>query len=216
MLMFKCPSCMAKCTVGDEFRGRKVRCPKCRTRVRYHKDGAIELLSVGSGSPMAVKTADSPQAGAAPKADASPSAPPVGDRPVSPAPDKPPISTTSEGRWKTRDIVILVAAVLIIGALVTVGVVQDNLVLVLAPVPLALVAALVVMHFRKERGKEPAPSPAPVPPSEPSESEKTDRLDLKLESDPSPLPSPDKPSDNPPEDKKVDEGEIKTDWMPVP
>ena len=51
MITFTCPSCKATCSVGDEFAGRKMKCPKCRTRIRHHKDGNIELLTVGEVPP---------------------------------------------------------------------------------------------------------------------------------------------------------------------
>jgi hypothetical protein len=37
--------------VGDEFTGRKMKCPKCKTRIRHHQDGNIELLTVGNPPP---------------------------------------------------------------------------------------------------------------------------------------------------------------------
>jgi len=57
LITFTCPSCKATCSVGDEFSGRKMKCPKCRTRIRHHKDGNIELLTVGEPPPPAVAVA---------------------------------------------------------------------------------------------------------------------------------------------------------------
>ena len=57
MITFTCPSCKATCSVGDEFAGRKMKCPKCRTRIRHHKGGEIELLTVGAAPPPAAPPA---------------------------------------------------------------------------------------------------------------------------------------------------------------
>ena len=51
MITFTCPSCQGKNQVGDEFAGRKMKCPKCGTRIRHHKDGTVELLTVGAPPP---------------------------------------------------------------------------------------------------------------------------------------------------------------------
>jgi hypothetical protein len=64
LITFTCPSCKATCSVGDEFAGRKMKCPKCRTRIRHHRDGKIELLTVGEvpppGAPSAPPAASEP------------------------------------------------------------------------------------------------------------------------------------------------------------
>jgi hypothetical protein len=46
--------------VGDEFTGRKMKCPKCKTRIRHHKDGTIELLTVGNPPPVPAAPAAAP------------------------------------------------------------------------------------------------------------------------------------------------------------
>lgn len=51
MITLTCPSCAGKSSVGDEFAGRKIKCPKCGTRVRHQPDGTFELLSVGQAPP---------------------------------------------------------------------------------------------------------------------------------------------------------------------
>ena len=50
MISFQCPSCGVKCSLDEKFRGRKMRCPKCKTRVRHHEDGTIELLTIGKAT----------------------------------------------------------------------------------------------------------------------------------------------------------------------
>ncbi len=65
MITFTCPSCKAICSVGDEFAGRKMKCPKCRTRIRHHKDGNIELLTVGEVPPPVALSASAPAPAAA-------------------------------------------------------------------------------------------------------------------------------------------------------
>lgn len=50
MINFNCPSCSTRCLVRDDFRGRKLRCPKCRARLMHHLDGTVEILSLGEGA----------------------------------------------------------------------------------------------------------------------------------------------------------------------
>ena len=51
MINFECPSCQASCLVQDQYKGHKLRCPKCGTRVQHMLDGTIALLSVGNRAP---------------------------------------------------------------------------------------------------------------------------------------------------------------------
>ena len=51
MINFECPNCQAKCLVQDQYKGHKLRCPKCGTRVQHNMDGTIDLLSVGNRAP---------------------------------------------------------------------------------------------------------------------------------------------------------------------
>jgi hypothetical protein len=62
MITFTCPSCQGKCQVADAMSGRKMKCPKCGTRIRHHADGTIELLSLKEPPPPAPAAAGVPPA----------------------------------------------------------------------------------------------------------------------------------------------------------
>ena len=95
MINFQCPSCSAKCSLDDKFRGRKIRCPKCKTRIRHHENGAIELLSIGPG-PVSKPTAPKPQPAAATSDPVAKTTEPLAPKPESAAPKpEPPPSNPS-------------------------------------------------------------------------------------------------------------------------
>ena len=81
MITFDCPSCQGKCQVADGMSGRKMKCPKCGTRIRHHADGTIELLTVGEKPPApaapSVATAPTVAAPAVPATPGAASAPPT-------------------------------------------------------------------------------------------------------------------------------------------
>jgi len=51
VIQFDCPSCKSACSVGDQFAGRKLKCPKCGARVVHVKDREVKLLTAGSAVP---------------------------------------------------------------------------------------------------------------------------------------------------------------------
>ncbi len=68
MLNMTCPACQAQCQFDDKFRGRKIKCPKCGTRVRHLPDGNFELLSMGQVPPPPPPGATPAPEGGAPPA----------------------------------------------------------------------------------------------------------------------------------------------------
>jgi hypothetical protein len=75
LIQFACPSCRSTCSVGDQFAGRKIKCPKCGARVVHVHDSKVELLTAGkapapAAAPSAVPPAGSPLSDATPLATA--------------------------------------------------------------------------------------------------------------------------------------------------
>jgi DNA-directed RNA polymerase subunit RPC12/RpoP len=60
-LTFKCPTCAAECTVDDKFKGRKLRCPKCKCKVLHLPDGRMEVLKPGQPLPASAQAAPGAQ-----------------------------------------------------------------------------------------------------------------------------------------------------------
>ena len=150
MITFTCPSCKASCSVGDEFAGRKMKCPMCRTRIRHHKDGNIELLSVGEPPPPAPAAAP-PASGAAA---------------VSPAPEPLKKGSTVEiavpemvnklvSQSESKQNTIVVGGVIVFLAIVLsgIGMMTNIWILVVAPLAVALGTAFVwlILRARKHR-----------------------------------------------------------------
>ena len=50
-----CPICSRALALTDSHKGRKVRCPGCETRMRFRKNGTLELLPLKDGSKPTVK-----------------------------------------------------------------------------------------------------------------------------------------------------------------
>jgi hypothetical protein len=134
--------------VGDEFTGRKMKCPKCRTRIRHHKDGKIELLTVGEVPPPAARSV--PAAGAA--------APPAASEPakrgstveiaVVPEMVKKLVSQ-SESKQNT----IVIAGVIGFFAIVLsgIGIFIGQMILTVAPLAVGLAAAFVWLMLRARK-----------------------------------------------------------------
>jgi len=168
MITFTCPSCRGKCQVGDEFSGRKMRCPKCGARVRHHKDGSVEILTIGAPPPAPSGTghAEASALGADAKAAPPPDAKHESTAVLAAVADK----LLSQGEekqniWITWGIVGFLAAVLCV-----LGLTFGSPVLAAAPPALALLAAFVWLYLRvqkreaalrsKDDGKtEPIPKP---------------------------------------------------------
>jgi hypothetical protein len=73
VIQFACPSCKSICSVGDAFKGRKIKCPKCGARVVHVKDAEVRLLTAGTlPPPGAPSPAPPPSPADAPPGDATP------------------------------------------------------------------------------------------------------------------------------------------------
>ena len=73
MIQFACPSCKSTCSVGDQFKGRKIKCPKCGARVVHVKDAEVRLLTAGIVPPPgAPGPSPAPPPADAPPGDATP------------------------------------------------------------------------------------------------------------------------------------------------
>lgn len=140
MITFTCPSCQGKCQVGDEFAGRKMRCPKCGTRIRHHKDGTVELLTVGA-PPPGQAIAPAPTAGAeavaAPLKESTAVLAAVADK------------FLSSGETKQNTYVIWGVVGFLVVVLSGIGLMIGEPILAAAPPALALVAAFVWLYSRK-------------------------------------------------------------------
>ena len=152
MITFTCPACQGKCQVGDEFSGRKMRCPKCGTRIRHHGDGTIELLTVGQPPPAAAAAAPAPPAG-----------------PPAPAPAEPPKKETTvqiglvtevagklltQGEEKQNTFIVWAVVGFLAVALAAIGLLLGDPKLAVAPLALALGAAFVWLYLRARKRRE--------------------------------------------------------------
>jgi len=139
VINFTCPSCNGKCSVGDEFAGRKMKCPKCRTRIRHHPGGQIELLTVGEPPPVPAPGA--PPAAAAGEAKkestvAIPAVPEIVGKLIS----------QSESKQNTLVIGGVIGFLAL--ALSGVGMAVGDRILTVAPIAVALATAFVWMTIR--------------------------------------------------------------------
>ena len=143
VINFVCPSCQGKCSVGDEFAGRKMKCPKCRTRIRHHPGGEIELLSVGAPPPPPAPGAPPPPAAEEKKGStvAISAVPEIVGKLVS----------QSESKQNTVVIggVIGFLAVVLSG----IGMALSLTILVVAPIAIALAVAFVWLLLRAKKQK---------------------------------------------------------------
>jgi hypothetical protein len=179
MLNMKCPACLAQCQVDDKFRGRKIKCPKCGTRVRHLPDGNFELLSMGQVPPPA-PAAPPPPAEAPAGGDAPPPSTPV------------PVISTLAGQSESTQNAIVVLAVIHLFALgiLALGFALGNMPIFASVFALTLLITWIVFMSRHrkaariERANEetapvpmaaplsgapaaPAPAPAAPPPAAP-------------------------------------------------
>ena len=125
--------------------GRKMKCPKCGTRIRHHADGNIELLTVG-----AAPAAPAP-APAAPT-DAPPAAPAVTESSavLAVVPDLA-NKLLSQGEAKQNTIVIWGLIGFIAVVLGAVGFMMNSPVFAVAPSAIALVGAFVWLSLRSKQ-----------------------------------------------------------------
>ncbi len=177
MITLTCPTCAGKSTVGDEFTGRKIKCPKCGTRVRHQADGSFEILSVGQAPPPA----------APPPPAAAPEPAPAGAPPPAPGPETPVAMAIvpelagkllTQGESKQNTLVVWGVVGFLALALAGAGVAMGDLVVAVAPIALALVAAFVWLGIRaqKRRAKESAARPPAPPRVSPKDEEKTEPI----------------------------------------
>lgn len=147
VINFVCPSCQGKCSVGDEFAGRKMKCPKCRTRIRHHPGGQIELLTVGVPPPP-------------PVAGAPAAAPPVEEKKGSTVaiPAVPEIVGKLVSQSESKQNTVVIGGVIGFLALVLsgIGLALDLKILVVAPLAIALGVAFVWLALRSKKQREEA------------------------------------------------------------
>jgi hypothetical protein len=149
VITFSCPSCQRKCQVGDEMKGRKMKCPACGARVRNHPDGSFELLSVGAAAPGAPPPAPAPASGApGPAADVP--APKESSAVMAVIPDLAG-KLLSQGEEKQNTLLIWGLVAFLVVVLGGVGMILGNAVVTVAPAALALVAAFVWLTLRAKR-----------------------------------------------------------------
>ncbi len=141
MIHFTCPSCSGKCQVGDELSGRKLKCPKCGTRIRHHADGNIELLTVGAPPPPPAAS------GAAPP---PPPAVTESSAVLAVVPDLA-NKLLSQGEAKQNTIVVWGLIGFIAVVLGAVGLLLDSPIFAVTPTALALVGAFVWLSLRAKQ-----------------------------------------------------------------
>lgn len=139
MISYTCPSCQGKNQAGDDFAGRKLKCPKCGCRVRHHKDGNVELLSVGTPPKPPAPGEAPPAAAAAPSKDSTAVLAAVADK----------FLTQGEGKQNTFVIWGIVAFLaVVLGGL---GLMIGEPLVAVAPPAIALVAAFVWLFLRYKK-----------------------------------------------------------------
>lgn len=133
--------------------GRKMKCPKCGTRIRHHADGTIELLTVGEASPPKPALA-APDPGAT-----APPAPPA----AAPAAEAPPAKESSallahvahefhrQGEGRQNLMVLWGVGGFFALALSATGLLLWIPVLIAAPIAIFLLAALGALVLRAKK-----------------------------------------------------------------
>jgi hypothetical protein len=129
-----------------------MRCPKCGTRIRHHKDGTVELLTVGAPPPppapsaaatepaapsVEAATAPAPGAEAAPLKESTAVLAAVADK------------FLSSGEAKQNTYVIWGVIGFLVVVLSGIGLMISEPIVAAAPPALALVAAFVWLYMRK-------------------------------------------------------------------
>ena len=148
MITFTCPSCKAICNVGDEFAGRKMKCPKCRTRIRHHKDGQIEILTVGAPPPPAPATA-----GAAAPAASTEEVKKGSTVEIAVVPEMVK-KLVSQSESKQNTIVIAGVVAFLILVLSGIGILIKEMILTVAPLAVGFTAAFVWLMMRARKRQE--------------------------------------------------------------
>jgi len=181
MLNMKCPACQAQCQVDEKFRGRKIKCPKCGTRVRHLPDGNFELLSMGQVPPPAPVPPP-----------ATPGAPPAGEAPPPSAPVPVISSLAGQSESTQNTVVILVVIHLFALGILALGFAMGHMPIFASVFALTLLITWIVFMsrhkkaLRVERANEetsPIPLAAPGAPGAPAPA-------VPPAAPPAPLPAP--------------------------
>ena len=145
LIQFACPSCKATCSVDDQFKGRKIKCPKCGARVIHVRDNLVELLT--AGAPVAPPPAAS---GGPPPANPPTEATPVATAVV------PHLVTDFVRKDESKQNTLIVAGLIALFAasLSILGIAMDVPLLAVTPVGIALVIAAVWLWLRKKKHAE--------------------------------------------------------------
>ena len=146
MITFTCPSCQRKCQVGDDMKGRKMKCPACAARVRHLPDGTFELLSVGAAPVPA--PAPAPSAAGAPAVEAAP--PKESSAVMAVIPDLAG-KLLSQGEEKQNTVLVWGLVAFLVVVLGGVGLILGNAVVAVSPAAVALVAGFVWLSLRSRR-----------------------------------------------------------------
>ncbi|HEX7899679.1 MAG TPA: hypothetical protein VF950_18055 [Planctomycetota bacterium] len=147
MITFTCPSCQGKNQVGDEFAGRKMKCPKCGTRIRHHKDGPVEILTIGAPPPPSAAATE-------------PAAPAVGAPAAEPLKESTAVLAAvadkllSQGEGKQNTYIIWGVVGFLAVVLGGIGLMTGDKLLAVAPPAVALVAAFIWLFLRARKHAE--------------------------------------------------------------
>jgi hypothetical protein len=129
--------------VDDQFKGRKIKCPRCGARVIHVRDNHVELLT--AGSPVAA--APAPAAGGPPPADPPGDATPVATAAV------PHLVTEFVRKDESKQNTLIVGGLIGVFAvsLSILGIAMDVPLLAVTPVGIALAIAAVWLWIRKKK-----------------------------------------------------------------
>jgi len=150
LIQFACPSCKSTCSVGDQYAGRKIKCPKCGARVVHLRDSKVELLTAGTIPSIASATTVA----------APPPVAPAG----SPLNDATPLATAvvpqSVGEFvqqsESKQNVLIIGGLIGLFAVIlsVLGIAFDLPLLAVAPIGIALTIAAVWLWVRMKRRRD--------------------------------------------------------------
>lgn len=149
MIQFACPSCKSTCSVGDQYAGRKIKCPKCGARVVHLRDSKVELLTPGK-TPVSAPTS----------AAAPPAVPPAGSPPGDATPVATAVVPQSVGEFvqqsESKQNVLIIGGLIGLFAVIlsVLGIAFDLPLLAVAPIGIALTIAAVWLWVRMKRRRD--------------------------------------------------------------
>ena len=153
MIQFACPTCKATCSVGDQFKGRKIKCPKCGARVVHVKDAEVRLLTAGT-VPAPGAAAPVPVPAPAP---ASADGPPSELTPVATAVVPHLVGEFVKQNESKQNVYIVIGLIALFTASLSIlGIIVDVPLLAVTPVGVALSATAVWLWLRKKKLEEKA------------------------------------------------------------